>query len=102
MSMENSKLKDFIFQLEANKFVRVENNELKIDEKKYSILQVVDVSSNIMYEKEKGEKNLLSLINATVSHEMRNPLNAIVSQNMLQTQVNSRLREIIQNKGAGK
>jgi len=24
-----------------------------------------------------GEKNLLSLINATVSHEMRNPLNSI-------------------------
>ena len=30
-----------------------------------------------MYEIEKGEKKLLTLINATVSHEMRNPINSI-------------------------
>ena len=30
-----------------------------------------------------GEKKLMSLINATVSHEMRNPINSINSQNFL-------------------
>jgi signal transduction histidine kinase len=34
-----------------------------------------------------GEKKLLSLINATVSHEMRNPLNSIHSQVLKQTQI---------------
>jgi len=30
-----------------------------------------------LYNKAKGEKELLTLINATVSHEMRNPCNSI-------------------------
>ena len=30
-----------------------------------------------------GEKKLLAMINATVSHEMRNPVNSIRGQNLL-------------------
>ncbi len=30
-----------------------------------------------MYEKSQTEKKLLSIMNATVSHEMRNPINSI-------------------------
>ena len=43
----------------------------------------------------KGEKKLLSLINVTVSHEMRNPLNSIYSQNIKQSQICDRLMEFI-------
>jgi hypothetical protein len=32
-----------------------------------------------MYDIANGEKKLLSLINATVSHEMRNPINSMQS-----------------------
>ena len=42
-----------------------------------------------------GEKKLLSLINATVSHEMRNPLNSIYSQNLKLDQLNEKLKEFI-------
>ena len=41
---------------------------------------MVDISQKIMYEMALGEKRLFSLINATVSHEMRNPINSIMSQ----------------------
>ena len=34
-----------------------------------------------MYEKQKTLNSLLSLINATVSHELRNPLNSIIAIN---------------------
>ena len=34
-----------------------------------------------MYEKQKTLNSLLTLINATVSHELRNPLNSIVAIN---------------------
>ncbi len=44
-----------------------------------------------------GEKKLMSLINATISHEMRNPINSIRSQNMLQQQLNQKLDEILKN-----
>ena len=42
-------------------------------------MQLVDVSGSILYNIANGEKKLLSLINATVSHEMRNPVNSIHS-----------------------
>lgn len=33
-----------------------------------------------MYDTTKAEGELLSLINSTISHEMRNPLNSIINQ----------------------
>ena len=44
-----------------------------------------------------GEKKLMALINATISHEMRNPINSIRSQNLLQQQLNQKLDEILKN-----
>ena len=41
------------------------------------VLQIIDISKDIMYSVAAGEKKLIELINATVSHEMRNPLNSI-------------------------
>jgi signal transduction histidine kinase len=38
---------------------------------------MMDVTGNVLYTKEKSHNMLLSLINATVSHELRNPLNSI-------------------------
>ena len=40
----------------------------------------MDVSQKVLYEMAVGEKRLFSLINATVSHEMRNPTNSIQAQ----------------------
>ena len=34
-----------------------------------------------MFEEEKNQNKLLSVINATVSHELRNPLNSIIAIN---------------------
>ena len=42
-----------------------------------------------------AEKKLLSTINATVSHEMRNPLNSIYSQNLKQKQINEKITEVL-------
>lgn len=48
-----------------------------------------------MNEIAQGEKKLLALINATVSHEMRNPTNSIRCQILLQQSLNARLSDII-------
>jgi signal transduction histidine kinase len=48
-----------------------------------------------MFNRVNGEKKLLALINATVSHEMRNPLNSIHSQNLKQTQISEKFKELI-------
>jgi len=44
-------------------------------------VRITDVTDKVLYDKSKGEKELLSLVNATVSHELRNPLNSIMAQN---------------------
>jgi signal transduction histidine kinase len=61
------------------------------------VLQIIDISKDIMYNIANGEKKLLALINATVSHEMRNPLNSIYSQNIKQIQINEKIQELIKD-----
>ena len=46
------------------------------------MLQFIDISKTILYDMEKGHNAVLSMINACVSHEMRNPLNSIIAQNI--------------------
>ena len=47
-----------------------------------SCLKFTDVTFKIKYEKIEGKQHILETINATVSHEMRNPINSILSQNI--------------------
>ena len=42
------------------------------------IIQIIDVSDRILHNEIKYDKLLLTLINGAVSHELRNPLNALV------------------------
>jgi signal transduction histidine kinase len=43
------------------------------------MLSFSDISQKILYDTSKAEGELLSLINSTISHEMRNPLNSIIN-----------------------
>ena len=45
-------------------------------------LKFTDVTIRIKYDKIEGKQHILETINATVSHEMRNPINSILSQNI--------------------
>ena len=42
-------------------------------------LQFIDISATIFYDDLKAQDEFTTLINSTISHEMRNPLNSIVS-----------------------
>ena len=44
-----------------------------------NILCFQDISQKILYDSSKAESELLTLINTTISHEMRNPLNSIIN-----------------------
>ena len=51
-------------------------NDSSLDQS--SMLSISDISKTIiLYYKEKNHSDLLSMINATVSHELRNPLNSL-------------------------
>jgi signal transduction histidine kinase len=62
---------------EVQRFVMIKVTQLKEHEQNSFMIQISDVSTNILLNKQKSQNELLSLINATVSHEMRNPLNSI-------------------------
>lgn len=46
------------------------------------MLQFLDISKSILYDIEKAQNQMLEMVNSCVSHEMRNPLNSIISQNL--------------------
>ena len=48
---------------------------------------MIDVSDKMLYNEAKAEKEFLSLINATVSHELRNPLNSLITQMTLMSAI---------------
>lgn len=67
------------FQIKLSRFIR--NGRQK------SMLQFIDISKAILYDMEKSHNVVLSMINACVSHEMRNPLNSIIAQNIEKKEV---------------
>jgi len=85
--MNDKKLAESIFLIKhsvegessLNKYVQIKKQSVSFGLDDHHILQIIDISDQIMYRIASKEKNLLSIINATVSHEMRNPLNSIYS-----------------------
>ena len=43
------------------------------------LLQIIDMSNKVLYNKSLAEKSFLTLINAAVSHELSNPLNSLIN-----------------------
>jgi signal transduction histidine kinase len=50
---------------------------MQIGSEERTIVQFSDVSDSILYLEAKTQNEVLSMTNATVSHELRNPLNSI-------------------------
>ena len=46
------------------------------------MLSIINVSKSIMFEDVNAQNQFLAITNATVSHEIRNPLQSIDSQNI--------------------
>jgi signal transduction histidine kinase len=45
------------------------------------VLCIIDESQKVLADNSiKGERQLVALINSTISHEMRNPLNVVINQ----------------------
>jgi signal transduction histidine kinase len=60
------------------------------------MLQMQNCSKDILYQREKTHSDLLMLINATVSHELRNPLNSLIAQNIEKTALYKQMSEEIE------
>jgi hypothetical protein len=43
---------------------------------------MIDETKNILYSDSRDKNNFLQMINTTVSHQLRNPLNSVIQQNL--------------------
>ena len=59
------------------------------------MLQIIDVSKKVLLDKENLKTNLLTIISATVSHDMRNPLNSIIAMNMKNKELFNQLQQMV-------
>jgi nitrogen-specific signal transduction histidine kinase len=60
-------------------YIKIKQSKMKRNEKSSLMLQIKNVSSEVQYDQEKSHSDLLMMINATVSHELRNPLNSLIA-----------------------
>jgi signal transduction histidine kinase len=59
------------------------------------LIQLVDISDKILYTEVKAEHTFLEMINAAVSHELRNPLNALIGQVCAMKQFFANFKKVI-------
>lgn len=63
---------------------------------KYTI-QFIDIQGKIFYDEIQAQSRFMTVINSTISHEMRNPLNSIISQSYMHSLIYRQMSEWIEN-----
>ena len=66
---------------QRSKYFTIKINNLIGKNKNEIMIQINDASHYILFQNEKNQNDVLKTINATVNHEIRNPLNSIVAVN---------------------
>ena len=82
----------------SKQFFKVKTEMIKSTQNKFKVLKVQDITINIRLQLSQQQKKVLQIVNACVSHEMRNPINSIIAMNLqLRDQVDelSQILEII-------
>jgi len=64
------------------------------------MIQIQDVSASILCDQQKADNKLLEMINACISHELRNPLNSIMAQGLEKDLLYKEIKEIIKKNDA--
>ena len=64
-------------------FVQIMHQQVYCEGQKRFVLQINDKAASVHMQEEKEEKILMATVNATASHDTRNPLNAIHAQNLV-------------------
>ena len=73
-------------ELETN-YIQIKMTNLSEEDSQATMLQFINVSANIFCDKEKTNNKLQELINACISHELRNPLNSLIAKNLEKKQL---------------
>ena len=80
---------------QAVRYISVRVSTLSLFENEFKVINLMDQTTSIMFDISKGEKKILQLINACVSHQLRNPINSIIATNLKLQQEANRLKELL-------
>lgn len=64
----------------STKYVKVKFTVYSSGHTERVMIQFIDVSNSVYFSQSKEQNMLLQTLNASVSHELRNPLNSIVGE----------------------
>ena len=72
------------------------------DHMKRTLIQMIDITSNLMYNNQVTENKTIGMLNSTVSHELRNPLNSLKSYNLEKKAILKDVKEYLDNEDINK
>lgn len=61
------------------------------------MLQIIDISTSVSLNRKIIENKMLEIINATTSHELRNPLNSLMTQNIKKEALYEEIKKNVKN-----
>ena len=86
MQIDNIALEVSVFSVatrtNSKQFVSVKVSSLQLHHSSFKVINILDQTVSIQFDKSKGEKKILQLINACFSHQLRNPINALLVANL--------------------
>ena len=82
---------------QEEQFFNIKINYLGGRDKNEIMVSLIDTSQEVMRMNEQAHNELMVMINATVSHELRNPLNSIVAMNLQKVMMYAKIKKIIDN-----
>ena len=86
MQMNNEVLAVSVFSVmtrtNSKQFISVKVSSLQLNHSNFKVINILDQTVSIQFDKSKGEKKILQLINACFSHQLRNPINSLLVANL--------------------
>ena len=72
-----------VIQEAETKYIQLKITDfIGFNNQKRTMIQMIDITGNILHNQQKTQNEFLQLINACVSHDLRNPLNSIKAMNI--------------------
>ena len=75
----------------SQQFFKIKVEEITTGTNKFRVLKISDITVSQRLQMSQNQRQVLQMINACVSHEMRNPINSIFAMNL---QIKEQAQEI--------
>ena len=85
-------------QEDMRAYYQIKLKKFWANKNEFIVLQIHEISAQIKFDKLADEQRILQQVNACFSHEMKNPINSILSQNLKLKEIAHILLETIDNK----